>query len=105
MLKPELWKNHSEYQTMVRLYGCRLSCNNPKYAFSLYEKERQKLSSLNLDVIAEYIPQYYSQGGRPAKNQAQILRSLILFVLLFHKTSTKTSLTAWVRDTFLARSL
>lgn len=49
MFKPELWRSHSEYQTMVRLYGRRLSRNNPKYAFSLYEKERQKLSNLNGD--------------------------------------------------------
>ena len=33
-------------------------------------------------------------GGRPAKNQAQILRSLILFTLLFNRTPAKTSLTA-----------
>ena len=99
MFKPELWQSHSEYQTLVALYGRRLSRNKSKYSFTSYEKERRKLSSLNLDTVAEYIPQYYSKTGRPAKNQAQILRSLILFVLLFHKTPAKTSLTAWVRDT------
>ena len=62
-----------------------------KYSIHLAE-------NLNLDAIAEYISKFYSAGGRPAKNQAQILRSLILFVLLFNKTPVKTSLTTWVRD-------
>lgn len=37
------------------------------------------------------------QWGRPATHQAQILRSLILFVLLFNETKAHTSLTLWVR--------
>ena len=133
------------------MYGRRLSRNGPKYSFSLYDKERQKLLNLNLDAILvqhcrnnseystryfrhhrvvvsqrctrhrllpppcadknnvhcihcyfcnavlEYILPFYSPRGRPAKNQAQALRSLILFVLLFNKTPAKASLTAWVR--------
>lgn len=98
MFRPELWQSHDEYRTIVNTYGRRLSRNNPKYSFDLYDKERQKLLNLNLDAVQEYIPQFYSDGGRPAKNQAQILRSLILFVLLFNRTPAKTSLTAWVRD-------
>ena len=97
MFKPESWQNHDEYRTIANTYGRRLSRNNPKYSFDLYDKERQKLLNLNLDTIAEYIADFYSAGGRPAKNQAQILRSLILFTLLFNKTSAKTSLTVWVR--------
>ena len=98
MFKHELWQSHDEYRTIVNTFGRRLSRNNPKYAFDFYDKERQKLLNLNLDSIAEYISKFYSAGGRPAKNQAQILRSLILFVLLFNKTPVKTSLTTWVRD-------
>ncbi|MDE6433969.1 MAG: transposase, partial [Lachnospiraceae bacterium] len=98
MFKPESWQNHDEYTTIVNTYGRRLSRNNPKYSFDFYDKERQKLLNLNLDPIAEYIAEFYSAGGRPAKNQAQILRSLILFTLLFNKTPARTSLTAWVRD-------
>lgn len=98
MFKIDLWQSHDEYTTLVNTYGRRLSRNNPKYAFDAYDKERQKLLSLNLDPLLEYIPQFYDDSGRPAKHQAQILRSLILFVLLFNKTPAKTSLTAWVRD-------
>lgn len=98
MFKPDLWQSHDEYRTIVNTYGRRLSRNNPKYFFNLYDKERQKLLNLNLDPLLEFIPQFYSNGGRPAINQAQILRSLILFVLLFNKTPAKTSLTAWIND-------
>lgn len=78
--------------------GRRLSRNNPRYFFNEYDEERQKLLNLNLDPLLEYIPRFYFAGGRPAKHQAQILRSLILFVLLFNKTKARTSLTLWVRE-------
>lgn len=98
MFKPELWQSHSKYRTIVNTFGHRLSRNNPKYKFDSYDKERQKLLNMNLDPVMEFISKFYSSGGRPAKNQAQILRSLILFVLLFNRTDAKTSLTSWVRD-------
>lgn len=98
MFKPELWQSHNEYRTIVDTYGRRLSRNNPRYSFVLYDKERQKLLDLNLDAVLDYITGSYSDGGRPVKNQAQILRSLILFVLLFNKTPAKTSLTLWVTE-------
>ena len=98
MFKLNLWQSHNGYRTIVNTYGRRLSRNYPKYSFGLYDKERQKLLNLNLDAIPEYILPFYSPGGRPAKNQAQILRSLILFVLLFNKTPAKTSLTLWVTE-------
>lgn len=98
MFKPELWQSHDEYRTIVSSMGRRLSRNNPKYSFDSYDGERQKLLSLNLDPLLELIPSLYSDGGRPAQHQAQIIRSLILFVLLFNKTKARTSLTSWVRD-------
>lgn len=98
MFKPELWQSHDEYRTLVTTAGRRLSRNNPKYAFDSYKKERDKLLSLDLDPLLDLIPAYYSGGGRPAGHQAQILRSLILFVLLFNKTRAGTSLTSWVRE-------
>ena len=98
MFKPELWQSHDEYRTIITTIGRRLSRNNPKYSLNEYDAERQKLLNLNLDPLLDYIPGFYSQCGRPAKHQAQILRSLILFVLLFNKTKARTSLTLWVRD-------
>ena len=98
MFKPELWQSHNEYRTIVTKIGRRLSRNNPKYSFDSYEEERQKLINLNLDPLVQFIKDFYSTVGRPAKHQAQILRSLILFVLLFNKTIAHTSLTLWVRE-------
>ena len=97
MFKPGSWQSHGEYRTSVTTVGRRLSRNNPKYSFNEYDEERQKLLNLNLDPLLEYIPGFYSKGGRQAARQAQILRSLILFVLLFNKTKARTSLTLWVR--------
>ena len=98
MFKPELWQSHDEYRTIITTIGRRLSRNNPKYSLNKYDAERQKLLNLNLDPLLDYIPGFYSQSGRPAKHLAQILRSLILFVLLFNKTKARTSLTLWVRE-------
>ncbi|MGN0484313.1 MAG: transposase [Lachnospiraceae bacterium] len=98
MFKDELWQNHNAYRTLTHTYGRRLSRNNPKYAFDSYHEEYQKLQNLNLDLAVDYIRGLYSDTGRPAKNQAQILRSMILFVLLFNKTKAKTSLTSWVNE-------
>ncbi len=96
MFKPELWQSYEEYTNLVTKIGRRLSRNNPKYSFDSYGEEYQKLLNLNLDLLLEYIPDFYSKGGRPATHQAQILRSLILFVLLFNKTKARISLTLWV---------
>ena len=98
MFKPELWQSQNEYRTIVNTYSRWLSHNYSKYFFGFYDKERQKLLNFNLDAILEYILPFYSPKGHPTKNQAQILRSHILFVLLFNKTPTKTSLTFWVTE-------
>lgn len=70
MFKLELWQSHDKYRTIVNTYGRKLSRNNLKYAFDLYDTERQKLLNLNLDVIMKYIAPFYSSDGHPAKNQA-----------------------------------
>ena len=84
MFKPELWQSHDEYGTIVSSFARRLSRNYPKYFFQDFEKEQEKLLNLNLDPLLDFIPRFYSQGGRPTVHQAQILRSLILFVLLWY---------------------
>ena len=61
-----------EYRTIITTIGHRLSRNNPKYSFNEYDEERQKLLNLNLDPLLDYIPAFYSKGGRPAEHQAQI---------------------------------
>lgn len=98
MFKPELWQSHDEYRTIIFKTGRKLLRNNPKYSFNDYNEECQKLLNLNLDPLLDYIPKFYSETGRPAKHQAQILRSPILFVLLFNKTKARASLTLWVKE-------
>lgn len=56
----------------------------------------QETLFLNLDPIGAYTAQFYSPCGRPARHQAQIMRSFILFVLLFNQTPAKLSLSLWV---------
>ncbi len=48
------------------------------------------------DKAMEFLLPFYSNTGRPAKNQPQILRSFILFFLLFSEGLAKLSLTLWV---------
>jgi hypothetical protein len=59
---------------------------------------RDKLFSLKLYPLLEILPGLYSDMGRPAKNQSQIIRSLVLFTFLFGKTEAVFSLTAWVNN-------
>lgn len=45
--------------------------------WNFYPAKREKLIFLTLEPIREYTAQFYSSTGRPAKNQAQRLRSPI----------------------------
>jgi hypothetical protein len=63
-----------------------------------YSSVREKLSSLKLDPLLDILPKLYSATGRPAKNQAQIVRSFVLFAFLMGKTDAVFSLTSWVKD-------
>lgn len=65
MFKPELWQSHDEYRTIVNSLGRRLSRNNPRYQFDAYTKERQKLLSLNLDPLSDYLTPFFLQKAVP----------------------------------------
>lgn len=98
MFNPDSWQSHAEYHTNFNnLKACFPSALRMEL-WERYPAERRKLLSLNLDPVGEYLARFYPPAGRPAKNQAQILRSLILFALLFNRTDAKLSLTSWVRD-------
>lgn len=56
----------------------------------------QKLRLFDTDKAMEFLLPFYSNTGRPAMNQPQILRSFILFFLLYSDGLTKLSLTLWV---------
>jgi len=59
-------------------------------------KAWQKLRLFNTDKAMEFLLPFYSNTGRPTKNLPQILRSFILFFLLYSEGLTKLSLTLWV---------
>ena len=65
----------------------------------------QKLRLFDTDKAMEFLLPFYSNTGRPAMNQPQILRSFILFFLLFSDGLTKLSLTLWVDRLKLDRVL
>ena len=79
--------------------------NESKIHFDSSERNRlhtelwnvwQKLRLFNTDKAMEFLLPFYSKTGRPAKNQPQILRSFILFFLLYSEGLSRLSLTLWV---------
>lgn len=92
------WQSHDEYHTTFKNFKAKFSSDMRVLLWNNFSKERHKLMALNLDPVGEFLSQYYSTTGRPAKHQAQILRSLILFALLFNCTNAKLSLTLWVKQ-------
>lgn len=68
-------------------------------------KPWQKLRLFDTDKAMEFLLPFYSNTGRPAKNQPQILRSFILFFLLFSEGLAKPSLTLWVDSSNTTASL
>ena len=98
MFNPDSWQSHTEYHINFINLKARFPSQLRVFLWEHYSKEREKLMSLNLDPVGEYLSRFYSSTGRPAKNQAQILRSFLLFALLFNRTDAKLSLTSWVED-------
>ena len=96
MFVPSSWQSHSEYIATFKNVKACFPSDLRMELFDCYSDARRKLFSLNLDPIGECVAQFYSPGGRPAKHQAQILRSFILFIVLFNQTLAKLSLTLWV---------
>lgn len=98
MFKTHLWQTHNEYRTLVTSVEKSTFLPDSSSVFSPYMVEKEKLLHLNFDILQDYFRPLYSHTGRPAKNQVQIFRSLILCTMLACKANSKSSLTAWVRD-------
>lgn len=105
MFKPESWQSTSEYRTLLDPALKKMSRYPSAFGTWHYRDVIDKMKNLSLDEAGEIVQELYSTTGRPAKNQAQILRSVILFTLLFNKTPAGTSLTLWVRDVLPMSSL
>ena len=73
------WRSHVDYQSFVSDTISSFS-ETELLKLQSYSKSREKLDSLNLDPIGVLLAPYYSNTGRPAKNQPEILRSFVLMM-------------------------
>lgn len=85
------WQSHQEYLFFLHETKVHLDSSQRTRLRLEFGTVREKLRLLDLDPVMEYLSDFYSHTGRPAKNQVQIIRSLVLMLLLKF-----TSLTAWV---------
>lgn len=88
------WQSHQEY--LHFLHEAKISFDSSQRLRLQTELApvREKLRLLNLDPVMLYLEPFYSNTGRPASNQVQILRSLILFFLIMEHFPS-SGLTAW----------
>lgn len=85
------WTSHISYQNLISDSVALLNESELKRLAS-YSDSVEKLTALNLDPLADFLAPYYSPVGRPAINQAEIFRSMILML-----DQDYTSLTTWVK--------
>ena len=98
MFNADTWQSHTAYRINFIQAKARFHTDQRRELWDLYAVVRVKLMALNLDLVRDIIESLYSETGRPAKNQAQILRSVIAFCLLIGKTPAGLSLTKWVKE-------
>ena len=91
------WQTMKEYQCF--LHNCKITFDSSERArlHSELWMPWQKLRLFDMDKAFDVLSASYSNAGRPASNQPQILRSFILFFLLISMGLTPPSLTLWVR--------
>ena len=85
------WQSHQEYLYFLHETKVHLDSSQRTRLHLEFGAVQEKLKLLDLDPAMAYLSGFYPHLGRPAKNQIQILRSLVLMMML-----RVTSLTAWV---------
>ena len=88
----EHWDTHAEYQHFISEAVTLLKPSQLKRLHSMSDSWN-KLTSMNLDPVGDFLAPFYSDTGRPAIYQPQILRS---FVLMLDRKFA--SLTNWVAE-------
>lgn len=89
------WQSHHKYLHFLR--HCKARMNSfERIRWRKLKPVRKRLKDLNLDAAGDLMRYLYSNTGRPALHQAQILRSFVLWFLLFRSGLVKLSLTEWV---------
>lgn len=86
------WQSHQEYLGFLHETKVHLDSSQRTRLRLEFWDSREKMRMPDLDPAMQYLSGFYHALGRPAKNQTQIIRPLVIMVMLGF-----TSLTAWVR--------
>ena len=78
------WQSHKKYLHFLKHCKARMD-SSQRIRWKELRPIRKRLKSLNLDAAGVFLFPLYSFTGRPALNQPQILRSFILWFLLFRQ--------------------
>ena len=87
----KIWQSHQEYIHFLHEAKIHFDSSQRTRLTGEFAAAREKLCLLNLDPVMALLEPYYKPFGRPAINQPQILRSLILML-----DQGFTGITAWV---------
>lgn len=90
------WQSMQDYKYFLNKSKVHFDSSERNWLHSELWDSWQKLRLFDTDKALAFLLPFYSQTGRPAKNQPQILRSFILFFLLYSDGLTRLSLTFWV---------
>ncbi|SDG56098.1 hypothetical protein [Desulfosporosinus hippei] len=73
------WRKHGEYQTWLK---SKLISLMPEHEAQIryYGSVVEKVYVLNLDPLKDVIVPLYSSIGRPAQNQPELFRALVVMV-------------------------
>ncbi len=85
------WHTHQEYCRFLHEAKVHFDPSQRTRLTGEFASAREKLRLLNLDPVMDLLEPYYPPFRRPAINQTQILRSLVLML-----DQGCTSITAWV---------
>lgn len=85
------WRRHKHYQRWL-ITNCLRNYLKLQTAFEFYDQLLSKLYYLDLDPAMKLLESRYPQTGRPAVNQAEILRALVAML-----ACGEDSITVWVR--------
>lgn len=91
------WQTNQEYHCFLANAKTTFDSSERVRLQSELASAKEKLRLLDTDAAMRFLEPFYSNTGRPALNQPQILRSFILFFLLVSMDLTSPSLTSWVK--------
>ena len=87
------WQSHQDYLIFLHEAKIHFDSSQRSRLAGEFAVAREKLRLLNIDPVMGLLAPYYPPLGRPAINQPQILRSLILML-----DQGFTSITSWVEN-------